>query len=234
MGSSIAKNPPQWQMLTNGLEYRVLNNSYLTPWSHIHVFRISLDKMAVSSMLARSFSKKLASVHEMAHKNHALLSINGGFFDEQFQPMGLRISNFEQENPLKKISWWGVFYIQNQKPYIKNPNHFTKDKSIEFAIQSGPRLLINGRIPSLKPGLAERSALGITKDGHLLILATENNPMTTTQLAKLMQSNPLNCIHALNLDGGSSTQLWASIHNFKLAIHGYSNVSDAVLVKARI
>ncbi|CDZ78588.1 Exopolysaccharide biosynthesis protein related to N-acetylglucosamine-1-phosphodiester alpha-N-acetylglucosaminidase [Legionella massiliensis] len=222
-----------WRKLAPGIEYQDLDGSFLTPWSHVHVFRIDLKENELSLVSAKDLSRQHASIEEYAQYSKALLAINGGFFDNDYKPLGLRINNKQQHNPAKNISWWGIFYIKNQKAYLTSANQYSPDHQIEFAIQSGPRLLINNRIPPLKPGRAERSALGITHDGRLIILVTDNMPLSTTELAQLMKAQPLNCENALNLDGGSSSQLRAQLDSFQLDVHGFSNVSDAVVVKAK-
>lgn len=222
-----------WRQLAPGIEYQDLEGSFLTPWSHIHAFRINLKDNELSLVTAKDLSREHASVNEYAQYSNALLAINGGFFDGNYKPLGLRVYNRRQKNPAKNISWWGIFYVKNQKAYLTNIRQYNPDRQIDFAIQSGPRLLINNRIPPLKPGRAERSALGITQDGHIIILVTDNMPISTTELAQLMKAAPLNCENALNLDGGSSSQLRAQVASFQLDVHGFSNVSDAVIVKAR-
>ena len=161
------------------------------------------------------------------------MGINGGFFDNTFHPLGLRIQKHKLENPIKAISWWGIFYIRDHKAHISSPKQFSRSDSVEFAIQSGPRLIIDGHIPSLKPGEAERSALGITADGKIIILVSAGSPMSTQKLAHFMQQPPLSCLNAINLDGGSSSQLYARIGSFALNVHNFSNVSDAIVVKTR-
>ncbi len=223
----------QWRELAPGIEYRDMNASLLIPWSHVHVFRIDLKKNKLDVIMANDLFLHNASVDAIAHHSNALIAINGGFFDHNYQPLGLRIGNQQQHSPLKRISWWGVFYIKNQKPHISSVHQYTTDHQVDFAVQSGPRLLIKGNIPSLRPGYAERSALGITSDGHVIILVTNNSPMTTTALAQLLKTSPLDCVDALNLDGGSSSQLSAHMGLFQINVHGFSNVSDAIVVKRR-
>lgn len=222
-----------WRELSPGIGYRDMNASLLIPWSHIHVFHIDLRKNKLGLIMANDLSLHNASVDAFAHHSKAFIAINGGFFDQDYRPLGLRISNQHQHNPLKRISWWGVFYIKDQKPYISSLRRYTSDSQIDFAVQSGPRLLINGKIPSLKPGYAERSALGITADGNVIILVTNYSPMTTTALAQLLKTPPLNCVDAINLDGGSSSQLSAHMGFFQINVHGFANVSDAIVVKPR-
>lgn len=221
----------KWQKLASGIEYQDLEGGILTPWSHIHAFRIDLNKNKLSLVTAKALSLKNASVDQFSQRSKALLAINGGFFDHEFRPLGLRINNNKLENPLKRISWWGIFYIKNNKPYISNVRRFNYDNEIAFAVQSGPRLLVKGRIPSLKPGIADRSALGITADGKVIILVSTSSAMTTRELAKMLKAPPLSCIDAINLDGGSSSQLFAHINSFRLNVHGFSNISDSIIVK---
>ncbi len=220
-----------WQAVAPGIEYQDLGTKLLNPWSHIYVFRVDPKQNQLESILATELSRPHASIEEFSNYSKPLIALNGGFFDRRFHPLGLRLSNHKQMNPLKRISWWGVFYIERSEAYISSYKAFKKNKAISFALQSGPRLIINKKIPSLKPGVAERSALGITEDNQVIILVTDNTPMSTTDLAQLMRSEPLNCVNALNLDGGNSSQLKVTLNNLELNVHGFSQVSDAIIVK---
>lgn len=231
--TALAQTNERWQTLSPGVEYQDLEGGLLTPWSHIHVFRVDLKNNKLESVTAKNIGMNNASVDQISERTRALLGINGGFFDKQFRPLGLRISNKQQLSPLKRISWWGIFYIKNKVPKIASLRTFEQDTDIEFAVQSGPRLLINGKIPSLKVGSADRSALGITAEGKVILLVSTNAAMSTYELARFMKSPPLNCVNAINLDGGSSSQLYAHIRNFQLNVRGFSNISDAVTVSAR-
>jgi uncharacterized protein YigE (DUF2233 family) len=231
MASYCAHASDNWQELSPGIEYQDLAGGMLAPWSHIYAFRIDLNKNKLAIVSAKSLALKNASADQFAEQSQALLSINGGFFDHNFNPLGLRINEKKLENPIKRISWWGIFYVKNNKAYISGMNKFHHSKNIDFAMQSGPRLLIKRKIPSLKPGDADRSALGITADGKVIILVSTNATMSTNKLARLMKAAPLSCTDAINLDGGSSSQLYAHMGNFLLNVHSFSNVSDAIIVK---
>lgn len=225
----------KWHVISPGIEHLSLRSTSLKPWSSIHVFRIDLKKNFLSLITAREIpsTDTFIKTYVQYAKSKPLIAINGGFFDNNHSPLGLRITNSHEISPLKNISWWGVFYIKNQKSYITKMKDFRAVKPIEFAIQSGPRLIINNQIPSLKPGKAERSALGITHKGEVLLLITDNHAISTTELAHLMRDAPLNCINALNLDGGHSSQLEANTGAFLLHIPGFSRISDAILVNSR-
>ncbi len=223
----------EWLKLAPGVEYQDLHVGSLTYWSHVHAFKIDLERNELDLVMASGLAQAQASAHEFLNQSKALIAINGGFFDQNFQPLGLRISNQRQHNPLKSISWWGIFYTKNRLPHITSLHDFKQDTQIDFAVQAGPRLLIHGKIPQLKPGIAERSALGITASGQVIMIVTENSPMSTTWLAEKMKAPPLNCIDALNLDGGSSSQLYAHIESFTINVASIASVSDAIIVKPR-
>jgi uncharacterized protein YigE (DUF2233 family) len=221
-----------WRELSPGIEYLDLEQYQVTPWSHIHAFKINIARYPLSLVMAKDLDSQYASAEEFAKHSQALIAINGGFFDSRARSLGLRISKKQIESPIKAISWWGIFYIKQQKPYLTTINDFSL-KGVDFAIQSGPRLLIDGDIPSLKPGSAERSALCITENQRVIILVTDHTPLSTTALAQLLKKEPFNCFQALNLDGGSSSQLFAQIANFNLNVHGIAHISDAVVVGAK-
>ena len=222
-----------WQPLVSGLEYLDFKYQSLSQWSHIHAFRIDLQTMQLSVLMAKDLPQPYASAQTFKHYGHGLLAINGGFFNPNRTPLGLRISDQHIFSPLRQISWWGVFFIKNQQAFITTPRDFQLKKNIEFAVQSGPRLVVNGQVPTLRPGFANRSALGIDKHGKVIVVVTENLPISTSDLAHILAAPPLNCVDALNLDGGSSSQLYAKIDRFKLDVPGFSQVSDAIVVKRR-
>jgi uncharacterized protein YigE (DUF2233 family) len=229
-----AAHASQWDEVAPGIEYRDLVPNPMTPWAHIHAFRIDLKKQQLDLVTADDLSRPHASAEEMARHSNASIAINGGFFDEKYHSLGLRIGHGHSYTPLKPISWWGVFYTIRNKPYLTRASQYqAKSRSVDFAIQSGPRLLINGKIPKLKPAIAERTALGITKNNRVILLVTEHAAMSTTALAKRMKAFPLYCTDALNLDGGSSTQVYARVGSLRLNTRGALGVSDAVVVKAR-
>lgn len=164
-----------------------------------------------------------------------MLATNAGFFTPELKPLGLRITDSQLLNPFKSITWWGVFYIQNKKAYLVTSNNYKPNPNISFAIQAGPRLVSKGQvITELKPDIDYHTAIGITTSGKIILLAVENALLSTTDLAELMQRSEkeggLDCVEAMNLDGGHSTQMYTKLPDFSLAVSSYTQVADAVLV----
>ncbi len=221
----------QWQAIAPGFFYTQFQ-AKVAPQGYVHAFRFNLQNYQLRSALAKDQQNLSNNVADLVKTNQALLGVNGGFFTPNFQPIGLRINQGVVRNPIQNTAWWGVFFTRNNQAYIVGKNDFKTNKSIDFAVQSGPRLLINGKIPNLKPGVANRTALGIDGNGNVIILVTDNAPLATDDLATIMK-NDLGCVNAINLDGGSSTQLYAKINKFKLNLPSFANVTDAVLVVPR-
>ena len=236
IASSAFSFPLQWQKLAPGLEYTRINTFASFFGKDIHVFRFDLHdyQMQLASTMQNN---RLATIAELVHTNHAAIGVNGGFFSPELKPLGLRINQGEVKNKLKPTAWWGVFYTRGANAYVVAKNAFKPHKNIDFAVQSGPRLIIDGKIAPLKPGEANRTALGITRDGKVVLLVTSDFPLSTAELAEIMQQpaerGGLDCVNALNLDGGSSTQLYAWSNNFTLSVPSFAAVADAVLVVPR-
>lgn len=91
-------------------------------------------------------------------------------------------------------------------------------KDVRHAIGVGPKLVEAGRVSfSTSTAMAEgfteakilsqsnaRSAVGLTRDGKLLLVTTDSVKMP--ELAAVMLS--LGAVEAMNLDGGASSGLW--------------------------
>lgn len=226
-----------WTTLSPGLEYSRTQRGGRQTGSFIHAFRISPKKYRFDLALAKDYGEKTMSVRSLAQRSGATLAINGGFFSPDEEILGLRAHKGQQRSRLKGTSWWGVFEIHGQKAQIYPQNKYQFKKGTEMAIQVGPRLLVDGIIPKLKEGTAARTALGITRAGDIVIVVTENSPLSTTALAEFMrkgeQHGGLGCVDALNLDGGRSSQLFAKLGRFQLYVPNLSQVTDAVLVHPR-
>lgn len=94
-------------------------------------------------------------------------------------------------------------------------------KNVKHIISGGPYLVKEGEIfvdmTAQKLGCIggrnPRTAIGYTKDNHVIIVAADGREgssigLTLNELARLMQS--LGCVNAMNLDGGGSTVMYVN------------------------
>jgi hypothetical protein len=140
--------------------------------------------------------------------------------------------------------------------HIKIIPYTTAPKSILHMISGGPRLVKNGVVyvskyeekfrADIASGRAARTAVGITKDGKLLLVAVDGLPrgknnrsekdsigMTLEELAKLLID--LGAVEAMNLDGGTSTTMWIDGRIVNQTVSGsQQRVSNALIIRPRI
>lgn len=87
-------------------------------------------------------------------------------------------------------------------------------EQVEGALGVGPRLVTNGKVTvnlvdekftqsNMLTGAGARSAVGVTKDGYMLLVTTS---ATMRDLGSLMQK--IGAVNAMNLDGGASSGLY--------------------------
>lgn len=223
--SSFA-NP--WKKIDEGLHYSKIKG--------VDVFQIDPKKFKFAVVTTQDYGLQTATVENLAKVSGALLAVNGGFFNPERKSLGLIVNAGKRINPLHTSPWWAIFQIQNQEASISPYRFFQLHPNIEMALQVGPRLLVRGSIPKLKPSLARRSGIGIQKGGNV-VLAVTDLEISLQDFAKLFQTSldqgGFGCVDALNLDGGGSTQLYMNWQGFHRNIRGTSFIPNAVAVFKR-
>jgi uncharacterized protein YigE (DUF2233 family) len=90
-------------------------------------------------------------------KKKLLFAMNGGMYQTDNSPLGLYIENFKKIKSLNTRSGSGNFYLKpNGVFYITKDNkagvcqtgEYANKKDVKYATQSGPLLLVNGKIHS--------------------------------------------------------------------------------------
>ena len=223
-----------WNQLKAGLQYATFSFALSeNDRTRIHAFRIDPARYRLSVALAKD-EREGTTASDMAKGAGALIAVNGGFFTPEHTSIGLIIRDGKQLNPFHRTSWWSIFYIKGDKAAIATPSGFKPDPAISTALQVGPRLTINGATPKLKEGVSTRSAVGIDRQGRVIILITSGHGISMRELAKRMGGTifqgGLGCPNSMALDGGSSSQLYAKIGNFELDQPGLARVTNGLVV----
>jgi exopolysaccharide biosynthesis protein len=146
-------------------------------------------------------------------QERCLAGVNGGYFDPDYAPIGLLISDGKIIAPLQRAKLiTGVLAASPREVQILRTREFSRRQKLDAAIQCGPFLVDLGRsVPGLEKtrtarrtfaavGGVDRAALGFCSDVSLLELA---KILATTRLA-----DDFKIQRALNLDGGSSSAFW--------------------------
>lgn len=140
----------------------------------------------------------------------ALLAINGGFFDRDFEAEGYVVSKGEVISEWDVDIGGGVITGRDGRAEQHDGEVFVTPRDPpEWAIQAKPRLVVNGALNIRSDtGLrAARTALCLKNEGRELMVAVipaeESEGPTLYELGQQLVRE--GCEEALNLDGGPST-----------------------------
>lgn len=145
-------------------------------------------------------------------KNENLrFAMNGGMFERNNIPKGLYIENYKILNKIDTSSGKGNFYLppngiffltKNNDADIVETQNFKYNTNIKYATQSGPMLVINGKINPIfqeqSQNLNIRNGIGILENGKL-VFAMSKKEVNFYHFASLFKN--LGCKKALFLDG---------------------------------
>jgi uncharacterized protein YigE (DUF2233 family) len=201
-----AKATPVWQKVAAGIEMRGLSSAGNYGAAKILAVRVDPAKARIRVVkIKKATDPPGARAEEVCPARGA--AINGSFFAEEpfMQPMGLLICDGEKIQKRFPVGEWGAFFVTAKKAaIIKSADKLPA--GVKQGMEGKPRLVVDGKIPNFKPQpAARRSAVGLDAQGRVVLAATEGF-LTLEQWAAVMK-NDLNCIRALNLDGGPSAQL---------------------------
>ena len=179
------------------------------------------------------------SLSAIMKREKCVCSVNGGYFDPEFKPIGLRISNGETFSPLRRARMITGILLQSDRGIdVIRVGEFSRAKRIASAIQSGPFLVESSTpVRGLNSSqLARRTFAGIAnRDRALLGVCSD---VSLSELANILATVAVagnsKIRRAMNLDGGSSSAFWFARENGSVfSIRGQKPVRDFVGVVAR-
>jgi uncharacterized protein YigE (DUF2233 family) len=149
--------------------------------------------------------------HFSGQKKELLLAMNGGMYHDNRNPVGLYIENSKTISALNTAKGEGNFFLQpngvfyindNKRAFVRSTPEFKTDSSIVFATQSGPMLVINGKIhPQFQEhskNLNIRNGIGVMPDGRILMAMSKKEVNLYTFASYFLKKG---CQNALYLDG---------------------------------
>lgn len=212
----FSTNAFAWQKLETGLFYQKTEVVSAGNPVVIHAIKVDPENFTVRPI----FNKQVQFAKTHAEQQNALLAINANFFDPQGQALGLVKQNNVVLNPKKDVSWWSVLCIHKSTAKIIHQAKYT-EAQCEHAVEAGPRLVVDGTIPALKDENSYKTAVGINTSGDIIMIATAD-PIPIKELAQIFtqpeSKNGFDCPNVLNLDGGSSTQMYVKTNSFELNV----------------
>lgn len=167
----------------------------------------------------------------------ALAAVNASYFDERNRPLGYLRQGRQVlvAEVASGAAFGGVFFLDGAgRARVVHRSRFTPG-AWSLALQAGPRLLDDGRpVQGLKdPSRARRTGVAVDRQGRVLLYATAPEGRPTLAEMQAIAAAPthrggLGAWEALNLDGGSSTQMSVRAPGLRLDVPGLSPVPVAL------
>jgi exopolysaccharide biosynthesis protein len=166
-----ARSDETWSQVAPGVEVRVLRVPGEAGGAVVALrMAPSRIKVAVANPVANF------DAETWRRKHRAIAATNGGFFDADGRSLGARVSDGTTLSRQHGESW-GVFWTEKSRrgwqAHITPTARYAKTKTLREAVQCGPRLVENGRVLALKPQWARRTALGISRDGRVILAVAD-------------------------------------------------------------
>ncbi len=238
-------NPqPNWKEIAPDFEVVELSTTDGGIFSASLLFaRTKLDKFRVKVVRAKEYGSNRSTVKSIANSSGAVLAINSNFFDPNGEPLGLIVSRGISLNPIHKGGkvLTGIFQVTNNGISIINRGAFQVDGILE-ATQAGPRLLSSGNpVQGLKQSqvASRRAGVCIDAQDRLIFFCSRSTfgGVTMSELQRILTDSRINCVDALNLDGGGSAQLYISVKDqndslvYEQSIAGRDPVPTALILQ---
>ena len=140
----------------------------------------------------------------------SLAAINGGFFNPDGSPLGLVITDGQSRGAFNSHSFLGTGIIDGENTILSHRKSYQKSSEL---VQSGPRLVWDQeRLIGLSKS-KERPRSFVIWDGNNHFGIGYADRATLQGLANNLQAQPFEGFrikYAINLDGGTSCDLWVS------------------------
>jgi uncharacterized protein YigE (DUF2233 family) len=211
LGAALADSPPCERISYAGDPYTVCE--------------VDLRKRSVRLYWRQSDGAPYAYLRALPHALGAksgklLFATNAGMFDPAHKPVGLYVENGRElvrANTRSGVGNFhmkpnGVFYVADDKAGVLETSAYLKQRpATDFATQSGPMLVINGRLhpkfDRASTSLKTRNGVGV-RTATSIVFAISEGEVSFNAFGKLFRDR-LKCSNALFLDGGSASSLYS-------------------------
>ncbi len=154
-------------------------------------------------------------LRDLLQERNCLAGTNGGFFHPDTRPLGLVVSEGQTIHPLVRARLLsGVLVVTDERLRLLRVGEFSPSAAPSQALQSGPFLIDHRKpVPGLNDRKRARRTVILTGSADQYGVLVSDSFFTLAELATLLATpgivHELDITRALNLDGGTSSALWA-------------------------
>jgi exopolysaccharide biosynthesis protein len=170
------------------------------------------------------------------NREKCVCGVNGGYFDANFEPIGLRIVNEQMIAPRRRARLiTGVLLASSRGVQIVRAREFSPRQKIVAAIQCGPFLVDESqRVRGLNDSQRARRTFAATATNERALVGVCSQ-VSLAELATILGTTSIvadsKIQRAMNLDGGSSSAFWFARENGSaFSVPGRKPVRDFVAV----
>jgi len=234
-----------WRVVSSQVEFSLGNGV-----EHRHIV-VSSDAGGEVTLELALFSRESATLRvidnpsgddnlgQALKRGKCVAGINGGYFDPEFAPIGLRIIDGAIARPLIKARLLtGVLSASSDRGVeIVRVGEFSRKRKVDAAVECGPFLVDLGvPVRTLNDARsARRTFAAVARGGRAAIGYCDD--ATLAGLGDILGSKTIEGFtvwRAMNLDGGSSSAFWFKRSDGgALSIGEYKSVRDFVAVVPR-
>ena len=150
------------------------------------------------------------SLADVMRRENIIAGVNGGYFDTQFRPLGLRVIDGTRRWPLIRARLLtGVLCASSRGIEIARLGEFSEKKKCAAAIECGPFLIDGGMsVRGLDHSRRARRTFAAVARSDTAAIGVSSD-LSLAELASALAVLPdFKVWRALNLDGGSSSAFW--------------------------
>jgi len=198
------------------VEYRQIENAADDQFEVIEISNLNQLRLFLKNPQTNQYHKSFDNIqHQLKSCEQLTFAMNAGMFHSDFSPVGLYIEQGNVIQALNEDSGWGNFFLQpngvlawNKRQAVIWTTELYKAKAfqLDYATQSGPMLVMNGKINPLflvnSDSKKIRNGVGI-KNNKLYFVISKNR-VNFYNFAEFFQKN-LKVEQALYLDGSISS-----------------------------
>ena len=197
-----------WRLLVPGIEGRTYQPN--TPFSQVYVLRIDPTRFTFRAHYRPGAPLSVDEWQEALPGVVAL--VNANFFSVENTVLGLLVADGQVFGETYRDRG-GTFLVQNGQPRVRsNIAEPYAGEPLEQAVQAFPMLVLNEQASFSQTGRASRrTVVAQDNQGRILLMATPLTGIALNDLSAWLPTTDLNIVTALNLDGGGSTMLYATV-----------------------
>lgn len=233
---------PRFRAVANGIELRQVTLMRSPPLTLTQVRcdpkRVDFNLLTAPDLAGQP---KKSTAAEMARAFNQDLVINSSYFDTADQILGYteRLGNTLNPDVATGSVFGAFFYYDGARAGFKERGE-ALPKDVPVLFQAGPRLVWDGQpITGLEAShYSNRTILTQDRQGRITVVVIGGlYRATLAELPELLMRSVdrggVDAVRALNLDGGSSTQLSLKTEKSRLQLPGRATVPAFLGIKAR-